>query len=125
MRRILLAVLLIPAISFAQTSVTRYAWGKTADGRAVDIYTVADVQLSVRITSFGAHVVSIEAPDRDGKKADVVLGYTSLAGYEADTSTFIGAVPGRYANRIAHGTFEIDGNVFHGWFSPLRLERVF
>src|SRR6185312_15952708 len=72
-------------------------------------YTLTDSALTVRITTYGAHVVSVSAPDRSGNRADVLLGFSSLAGYEADGGTYIGAIVGRYGNRIAKGTFSIDG----------------
>ena len=66
--------------SLAQAGVTKADWGKTADGTPVQIYTLSNENLTVRITTFGARVVSIEAPDRTGKKADVVLGYDNVPG---------------------------------------------
>jgi aldose 1-epimerase len=89
------------------------AWGNTASGQPVEIYTLKDDTLNVRITTFGARVVSVEAPDRNGVKADVVLGYKDVAQYEADKSTYFGSIVGRYGNRIAKGTFSIDGKTFH------------
>jgi aldose 1-epimerase len=103
----------ISAQSMAQTSVSKAAWGNTADGHAVEIYVLQNKTLSVRITTFGARVVSIEAPDRSGVKADVVLGYKDVASYEADKNTYFGAIVGRYGNRIAKGAFAIDGKTFH------------
>ncbi|MGA8938828.1 MAG: aldose epimerase family protein [Acidobacteriaceae bacterium] len=105
------AVLLMS--SLAGASVTKASWGKTANGTAVQIYTIADHDLTVRITTFGARVVSIEAPDRTGKMADVVLGYDNVGQYEKDTSTYFGSIVGRYGNRIAKGTFSIDGKTYH------------
>jgi aldose 1-epimerase len=99
--------------SVAQASVTKADWGKTAEGKAVQIYTLSDHDLTVRVTTFGARVVSIEAPDRSGKKADVVLGYDNVGQYETDKSTYFGSVVGRYGNRIAKGTFTIDGKTYH------------
>jgi aldose 1-epimerase len=99
--------------SMAQASVSKAAWGKTSDGKPVEIFTLSDADLTVRITTFGARVVSIEAPDKNGNKADVVLGYDSVSGYEADTSTYFGSIVGRYGNRIAKGTFSIDGMTYH------------
>jgi aldose 1-epimerase len=64
--------------------------------------------VTVRLIEFGGAIVSIDAPDRDGRLADVVLGYDTLAGYEADRYYF-GALVGRYANRIARGRFVLDG----------------
>ncbi len=114
MRSLLLTALLIsPAISPAQTAVSKAVWGKTSDGHPVEIYTLSNARLSVQIATFGARVVSIEAPDRSGKKADVVLGYDNLGQYEADRSRYFGAIVGRYGNRIAQGTFKIGASTFH------------
>lgn len=97
----------------AQTTVSKEPWGKSTSGKPVEIYKLSDKDLQVRITTYGARVVSIDAPDRDGKMADVVLGYDSLGAYEKDRSTYFGAIVGRYGNRIAKGTFRIDGKSYH------------
>jgi aldose 1-epimerase len=115
MHSLIFAALLIPAIaegSTAAASVTKKPWGNAADGQAVDLYTVSNPRLTVQMTNYGAHVVSIEAPDRFGKRADVILGYDTLAGYEADKSTYMGAIVGRYGNRIAGGTFKIGDTTY-------------
>jgi aldose 1-epimerase len=91
--------------------VTRAPWGKTAEEMSVEIFTIASPEMTVRVTTFGARVVSIEVPDRDGVKADVVLGHGSVGEYEVDT-TYLGAIVGRYGNRIAGGRFFIDGEEF-------------
>jgi aldose 1-epimerase len=96
----------------AHASVSKAAWGKTAEGKPVEIYTLTDKDLTVRITTFGARVVGVEAPDRNGKKADVVLGYNDVASYEADKSTYFGSIVGRYGNRLAKGSFSIDGKIY-------------
>ena len=105
------AVLLMSSLAMA--SVKKTGWGKSADGKPVELFTVSDADLTVRITTFGARVVSIDAPDKNGKKGDVVLGYDNLSGYEGDTSTYFGSIVGRYGNRIAKGTFSIDGKSYH------------
>lgn len=104
-----------PALSTAaaQTSVARAAFGKTSDGQPVEVYTLKDKALSVKIITWGAHIIDIEAPDRSGKSADVVLGYSGMDGYLADHKTYMGSVVGRYGNRIAKGQFTIDGKVAH------------
>jgi aldose 1-epimerase len=110
------AALLLAGFTFhgaAQTSVVKTDWGKTADGHPVEIFALSDSDLKIRITTFGARVVSIDAPDRNGVKADVVLGYKDVSQYEADKSTYFGAIVGRYGNRIAKGTYTIDGQTFH------------
>ena len=95
------------------TAVSHSGWGHTADGTPVELYTLTGKDLTVRITSFGARVVGIDAPDRNGKRADVALGYNDVAAYEADKSTYFGAIVGRYGNRLAKGTFSIDGQTYH------------
>lgn len=100
-------------LSSAQTTVTSAPWGKTASGTPVELYTLSDGDITVRITTFGARVVSIETPDRTGKKTDIVLGYKDVASYESDHGTYFGSIVGRYGNRIAKGTFSLDGSTYH------------
>jgi aldose 1-epimerase len=110
----LVGVAMVLVSSLAQAaSVTKADWGTAADGKPVQIYTLSDHDLKVRITTYGARVVSIEAPDKAGKMGDVVLGYDSLGAYEADTKTYFGSIVGRYGNRIAKGAFTIDGKEYH------------
>jgi aldose 1-epimerase len=101
------------AVAAAQGVVTKASFGKLADGSAVDIYTLKTTGLEVRLTTFGARVVSIETPDRAGKVADVALGYNTLDEYVADKQTYLGSIVGRYGNRIAHGSFSIDGKTYN------------
>ncbi|HTD97458.1 MAG TPA: aldose epimerase family protein [Edaphobacter sp.] len=96
----------------AHGSVTKAAFGTTPDGKAVDIYTLKGEGIEARIMTYGARIVSIKTADRDGKMADVVLGYSGLDGYIADKTTYFGAVVGRYGNRIAFGKFSIDGHAY-------------
>jgi aldose 1-epimerase len=65
--------------------------------------------MEARITDYGGIIVSLTAPDRSGKYADVVLGYDSLAGYLKADNPYFGAMIGRYGNRIARGRFQLDG----------------
>ena len=87
-------------------------WGKTADGVEVPIYTLKSAQIEVRVMAYGAKLVSVRTPDRNGKMADVVLGYDTLDGFLNDTSTHFGSIVGRYGNRIALGKFSIDGKTY-------------
>ena len=90
-------------------SLKKSSFGKTPEGRQVDLYTLTNAKgVEVKITNFGGIVVSVKVPDRNGKVADVVLGYDSLDGYINDKAYF-GALVGRYGNRIAHGQFVLDG----------------
>ncbi len=84
-------------------------YGKTAEGQIAHLYTlVNDNGMRVSITDFGGAIVSLLAPDRYGHMTDVVLGYDSLADYEA-ADGYLGALVGRVGNRIAHASFEVDG----------------
>ena len=83
-------------------------FGRTPDGEAVELYTLTNANgLRMRVMTYGATVVSLETPDREGKLADVVLGFDSLDDYVKD-SPYFGAACGRYANRIAKGRFTLD-----------------
>src|SRR6185436_18882102 len=75
----------------------------------IDIYTLKNRNgLQVEITTYGGAVVTIRTPDRQGRMADIVLGYGDAGGYVSDVSYF-GALIGRYANRIARGRFTLNG----------------
>jgi aldose 1-epimerase len=89
--------------------IERSGFGALPDGCRVDLFTLSNNHgFEVAITNFGGIVVSVMAPDRNGDRADVVLGFEKLDSYVAD-QTYIGAVVGRYANRIAAGAFTLDG----------------
>ncbi|MGI4758829.1 MAG: aldose epimerase family protein [Janthinobacterium lividum] len=91
--------------------MTKASFGTTKDGKAVEIYTLKDADLEVKVITYGARIQSIMAPDKQGKRADVVLGFADIAGYESDNPYF-GAVVGRYGNRIAKGQFSINGHSY-------------
>jgi len=82
------------------------------DGTAVDIYTLKSDALEAQITTYGARIVSIKSADRDGKTSNVVLGYDSLQGFLDDPKPHFGAIVGRYGNRIAKGTFKLEGKTY-------------
>ncbi|MFZ0814518.1 MAG: aldose epimerase family protein [Candidatus Sulfotelmatobacter sp.] len=100
----------------AMTKVTSEPFGKTPDGTPVEIFTLSDGAYEARIATYGGIVVSLKVPDRNGKSADVVLGFGNVDGYVANfngpSDAFFGALIGRYANRIAHGTFTLDGKKY-------------
>ncbi len=110
LKTILLGALLLMTMS-ASAEVRHASFGTTADGKPVEVYTLTSPKLEVKIITYGARVISIDAPDRNGKRDDVVLGYKDIAGYEGDTSYF-GSVVGRFANRIAKGQFTLDGKQY-------------
>lgn len=105
------ALLMLTANMQGKTSIAKQAFGHTSEGAAVDIYTLADGKVEARIITYGAIVVSLRTPDRNGKIDDVVLGCDSVERYEAQTAHF-GGIIGRYANRIAHGSFQLDGKTY-------------
>ena len=81
----------------------------TLNGKAVKLYMLKNKQgMSVEFSNYGATVLSINVPDRDGKVENLVLGYDNIGGYYAGKSYF-GSIVGRFANRIANGKFIIDG----------------
>jgi aldose 1-epimerase len=84
----------------------------TLNGNDVDVYTLTNANgMEVRILSYGGILQSIRVPDRDGKLANVSLGFDNIEDYAAK-SPFFGAIIGRYANRIALGQFELDGQTY-------------
>ena len=89
--------------------IDRTPFGHLADGTAIDAYRLSNANgFAVRILTYGATIQAIEAPDRHGRLADVVMGYASLADY-VDKPQFFGTVVGRYGNRIAGGHFTLEG----------------
>src|ERR1700722_57356 len=90
-------------------SIVNTPFGQTADGAAVALYTLRNHHgMTAKIATYGGTIVSLTAPDRHGHYADVVLGFDRLDDYLAHR-TFFGAMVGRYANRIAHGQFALNG----------------
>jgi aldose 1-epimerase len=84
----------------------------TREGRPITLYTLTNVHgLEVKAMNYGGIIVSIRVPDRKGQFADIVLGHETLEGY-IPNPPYIGAVVGRYANRIANGTFTLDGKTY-------------
>ena len=98
--------------SCMQAEVNKSVFGTMPDGAVIEIFTLHEGNLTARIMTYGARVVSLDVPDRNGKIADVVLGYGSLDGYLNGPNTYFGAIVGRYGNRIAHGTFVLDGKQY-------------
>jgi aldose 1-epimerase len=105
-------VVMLTTSMAAETQVSKQPFGHTADGAAVDIYSLIDKQIEVRVMTYGGIIVSLRTPDRNGKFDDVVLGFDSLDQYIAKNTPYFGALIGRYANRIAHGSFQLDGKTY-------------
>ena len=103
-----------PTPQQAQTAATvaKAPFGTTADGEAVDLYTLTNANgIEVRAITYGAIILSLRTPDKNRQFDDIVLGYETLEGYET-VNPYFGAIVGRYGNRIGKGTFELDGETY-------------
>ena len=77
-------------------------------------YTLADGDVTLQVTNYGGRVVSLFTPDKDGRMEDIVVGHASLDAYvHSCGERFFGACVGPVANRIAAGTFSLDGQTYH------------
>lgn len=95
--------------SAPEAGVAERIYGTMPDGREVKLFTLANASgMVAEVTEYGAILVSLTAPDREGRFADLTHGYDTLEGWLTNTSYF-GATVGRFANRIAHGRFTLDG----------------
>lgn len=83
-------------------------FGKTKDGKEVLAFTLTDGQSRAVILNYGGTLQSLVVPDRNGNLVDVILGYDDVAGYE-NNGGFLGALIGRFGNRIDRGRLTIDG----------------
>ncbi len=94
------------------TNVVRSDFGQMPDGTSVGLYTLSNAGgMEVGLTAYGAIVTSIRVPDRDGQVGEITLGFDNLEDYLGG-HPFFGAVAGRYANRIAFGSFQLDGQTY-------------
>jgi len=97
-------------------TVSSEPFGATSDGREVDHFTLTNeggIELSV--ITYGGVITSVRAPDRTGRKANVVLGFDRLSGYAlAEGRAYFGAIVGRYANRIANAS-RLGGNLVYAY----------
>lgn len=108
------ALAIVPVLAFGAQAAeaTRAPAGTLADGTAVEAITLkADNGMSAVILSYGATLQKLLAPDRDGRVADVLLGYDGLSDY-VDHPNYFGVTVGRYANRIGGGKFSLDGKSY-------------
>ena len=97
------------AASGQTSSVKKEDFGK-ADGQSVALYTLTNRNgVEAKITPYGGIVVSLKVPDRNGKLGDVVLGFDNLDSYLKGNDPYLGALIGRYGNRIGNGRFTLNG----------------
>jgi aldose 1-epimerase len=107
----LAAACLCSPLAAPAATVTHAPWGQDAAGTPVDLFTITSGNAEVKVTTYGARIVSVRVPNRNGKLGNVVLGRDSLQDYTGFGS-MMGATMGRYANRIAKGTFTLDGKTY-------------
>jgi len=86
-------------------------FGRTPDGQAATLFTLQNDHLRIRITDFGGRMVSIEAPDRHGRRDHVLLGFDTATEFAQNSGSF-GTLLGRYANRIAGASITVDGQTY-------------
>ena len=92
--------------------IDKIQFGETMDGTGVDQFILSNNNgMEVRIITYGGVITSWTAPDKNGDYKDIVLGYNTIAEYEAETPYF-GALIGRYGNRIAKGKFSLDNQEY-------------
>jgi aldose 1-epimerase len=109
---LLAAAALLTMTPLKASDIQTAVYGQMGDGREVKIFTLTNAHgMTARVTEYGAILVGLTAPDRQGHLADVTLGYDTLAGWLTSPSYF-GATVGRFGNRIAHGKFTLDGQAY-------------
>jgi aldose 1-epimerase len=91
-------------------------FGKMPDGSAIELYRLKSESIEAEFVTYGATLVSLRVPDREGRRDDVVLGFGGLEGYiqnnRSKAPNFFGGTIGRYANRIAQGRFTLEGKEY-------------
>jgi aldose 1-epimerase len=96
-----------------RTPAAAEPFGELADGTVVHRHTLDNGRgLVARVLTYGAILQSVEVPGRDGRPANVVLGFADLDTYVHGNTPYFGALIGRYANRIAGGRFTLDGRTY-------------
>ena len=119
MKKLFAIIALVAAVSCCQnqkeiTLLDKANFETEVDGKAVSLYTLRNADLVMQVTNYGARVISLWVPDRDGNYADVEIGYENIDRYINNTGErFLGAVVGPVANRIANGKFSLDGKEYN------------
>jgi aldose 1-epimerase len=94
------------------TEIAKKRWGALPSGEALDLYTFRNANgIEASITNYGGRLVTLKTPDRDGRFADIVLGFDDPDEY-LKKNPYFGALVGRYANRIANAEFTLDGTTY-------------
>src|SRR5688500_15043401 len=91
----------------------RKEFQKEMDGKQTDLFVLTNTTgIQVAITNYGARLVSLLVPDKNKRLVDVIVGFDSVAGFKNSSEAYYGATVGRYANRIAHGRFSLNGKEY-------------
>ncbi len=88
------------------------AFGRTSEGTPVKLFELNNAGITAKLITRGATLTQLLVPDREGKLADVVLGFDDVAGYESDENQYFGCTVGRVGNRIAEGKFTLEGKTY-------------
>jgi aldose 1-epimerase len=103
--------LLKAAISMTDSKIEVRPYGTTTNGEAVHEYTLTNANgMEVKIIAYGGTITSVRVPDRNGRFENVTLGLVDLGGYE--NGGYFGNITGRFGNRIANASFELDGQTY-------------
>jgi aldose 1-epimerase len=106
------ALLALTAAEANAAELSRKPFGQTPDGQAVEAFTLTNGHgVSATVITYGATLQALVAPGRDGKGADIALGFADAAAY-VKTASYFGASVGRFANRIGKGRFSLDGKAY-------------
>lgn len=109
---ILLAACLSLMPSLEAAKVTQAPWDKDSSGEPIEVYTLTSGKAEVKIVTYGARLISIRVPNRDGVMGNVILGHDKLQDYKTAMNQWMGATIGRYANRIDRGQFTLEGKTY-------------
>lgn len=95
------------------TVLSKNSFQQTIDGKKTDLYILKNKNnLEASFTNYGARIISLLVPDKEGKFIDVVVGLSSVGQYQASTEPYFGATIGRFGNRIAKGKFTLDNKTY-------------
>jgi aldose 1-epimerase len=96
----------------ANAAITKQPWGETRGHQKVNLYTLSNGVMTVRIATYGGMLVDLIVPDRDGRPANVIRGMDTLQDYFDRHVSLYGSIVGRYGNRIKGGRFTLDGRTY-------------
>lgn len=103
----------VESTSVLDSTALQGAYAKTISGKQVGIYFLRNANhIEVAITNYGGRIVSLVVPDQQNKPTDIVLGYDSLVHYQSKPEAYFGALIGRYGNRIAKASFQLNGATY-------------